>query len=244
MKKLYIAFVLLIFNLKIYSDNNRFRWDTYSTHQPVLYSAVISTKGPIIEFGCGYGSTDMLHEICEKDHRILITLEDDLSWMEKFSSKYEGRGYNKDNTGWHKFYFVPGKNPKDHENPSHWVKFLNEFKLLDELNFDVCFIDQSPWLARYETLKKMKQKARFVIIHDVDYFPMKNIFGKVIKPISQMTEGEFDFHDVFIYYKVFFPDKPWPGFTGPPTLIGSNIDSNFPDVDFSKNIDTKEQTLN
>ena len=236
MKKLcpYIFFLLLC--LRLHGDNNRFSWDCWSTHQPVLYAVAASTKGPIIEFGCGYGSTDLLHEICERNGRILITLEDDLTWMEKFASKYEGRGYNKENSGWHKFFYVPGKNQKDHENPAHWVKFLNEFKLLDELNFDVCFIDQSPWLARYETLKKMKDKARFVIVHDVDFFPTRNIFGKVIKPIRNRTEGEFDFSDVFSSFKVYFPKQPWPGDTGPPTLLGSNFDSDFPLVDYSEKI--------
>ena len=59
---------------------------------------------------------------------------------------------------------------------------MDKFDLLSLLDFDVCFIDQSPWLARYETVKRMKDRARFVLVHDVDYFPMNNIFGKTIKP--------------------------------------------------------------
>ncbi len=233
--KMYLMLFFLCF-LSLYSDNNRFLWDEWSTHQPVLYAVAKATKGPIIEFGCGNGSTDLLHEICEKEGRILITLEDDLGWLNKFARKYEGKGYNPDNSGWHKFYFVPGKNAKDPENPAHWIAFMNKFDLLSLLNFDVCFIDQSPWLARYETLKRMKDKARFVLVHDVDYFPMHDIFGKVIKPISDRTAGEFDFSDVFSAYRVYFPNQPWPGHSGPPTLLGSNFQEDFPEVDFSNHI--------
>lgn len=236
MKKLSFFIFVLMFNFGLFADNNRFFWDDWSTHQPVLYAVATSTKGPIIEFGCGHGSTDLLHEICEKEGRILITLEDDLNWLNQFAAKYEGRGYVSDNSGWHKFFFVPGKNLQDYENPAHWITFLNEFELLNELSFDLCFIDQSPWLARFETVKKMKDIARFVIVHDVDYFPMKGVFGKVVKPIVNKTEGEFDFSDVFTYSHVYFPQQPWPGDTGPPTLLGSNFDSDFPTVDFSKKI--------
>ena len=159
--------------------------------------------------------------------------------MNKFTQKYLGKGYNLDNSGWHKFYYVAGKNLKDLENPAHWVDFMENFDLLTSVDFDVCFIDQSPWLARYETIKRMKNKARFVIVHDVDYFPMNNIFGKTIKPTANMQEGEFDFSDVFSTFRVYFPNKPWPGGTGPPTLLGSNFEENFPEIDFSQKIDIK-----
>lgn len=218
------------------ADNNRFFFDSWSTHQPVLYAVAKSTTGPIIEFGCGNGSTDLLHEICEKEGRILITLEDDLEWLNKFTQKYLGKGYNLDNSGWHKFYHVPGKNLDDRANPSHWVDFMETFELLSSLEFDICFIDQAPWLARYETVKKMKDKARFVLVHDVDYFPMNNIFGKTIRPIENREPGEFDFSDLFSTFQVYFPNEPWPGDSGPPTLLGSNFEETFPEVDFSQTI--------
>lgn len=49
-------------------------------------------------------------------------------------------------------------------------------------------------------------------------------------------EGEFDFQDVFFYFRVYFSAQPWLGDSGPPTLLGSNFDGNFPDIDFSKEI--------
>jgi len=234
--RLILSFFLMLGFSWLNADNNRFFWDDWSTHQPVLYAIATSTKGPIIEFGCGHGSTDLLHEICEKEERILITIEDDLEWLTKFSEKYQGHGYNPDNSGWHKFYYVPGKNLDDRENPAHWIAFMDEFELLDQLSFDVCFIDQAPWLARYETLKRMKDRARFVVVHDVDYFPMNGVFGKVIKPIVDRNKGQFDFSDVFSTFQVYFPNQPWPADTGPPTLLGSNFEKVFPTVDYSNKI--------
>lgn len=233
-------FIAALFSTTLYADNNRFSWDLWSTHQPVLSAAAASTSGPIIEFGSGYGSTDLLHEICERDGRILITLDDDLEWLNKFAQKYLGKGYYPGNTGWHKFFYVPGKDSANPDSPAHWVRFLKHFDLLDQMDFDVCFIDQSPWLGRYETLKIMKNRARFVIVHDVDYFPGNGIFGKVIKPIKKGIEGKFDFSDVFSTFRVYFPNPPWPSDSGPPTLIGSNFETVLPVVDYSKPIVIEE----
>lgn len=214
---------------------NRYLKDAFSTHQPVLYAAALASKGPIVEFGCGYGSTDLLHEICKKDGRLLISLDDNKKWLNRFKEKYK-------NEKWHHFYFVPGKNENNRENPSHWIHFLETNQLLNNTFFGVCFIDQSPWLGRYETLKRMKDKSQFVIVHDADYFPEHGIFGKVIKPINRKkrVEGEFDFSDVFAFFEVYFPSQSWPAETGPPTLIGSNFESRIPHVDYFKEINTPE----
>jgi hypothetical protein len=201
------------------------RTDPYATHQPVLYEMCMRTIGPIIEFGCGNGSTDMLHEICKKNKRLLVSLDDDLEWLTKFSEKYREDG------DWHKFIFVPGKSKEDMDNPQHWVDFLNSFELLKQ-GVDVCFVDQHPWLARYETIKFMRDKARYVVLHDCDYFPNNGIFGATLMPYSKNHHGLFDFSDVFLYFEVYYPhDTLW---IGPPTLIGSDFESNFPHVNFNR----------
>lgn len=197
----------------------------YGTHQPFLYTIAKNTTGPIIEFGCGNGSTGLLHDLCKETGRTLITLEDDLEWLNIFRKKYLGDGYYEDNSGWHKMFFVPGKKNIHDPSPEHWLRFFETFEYLTTLKFDVCFVDQSPWLARYETVKLMKDRALYVIVHDCDYFPKTGIFGKTIRPIDlgRSIPGEFDFSDMFQYFKTYFPPLPWPGETGPPTLIGSNF---------------------
>ncbi len=204
----------------------------YSTHQPVLHKVASITTGPIIEFGCGHGSTKLLHEICKKTGRTLITLEDHQGWLTEFSKQFIGDGYEVNNSGWHKFYFVPGK--KNDTNYDHWVNFFETSEIFNTYTFDLCFIDQSPWMARYETVMRLKDKVKYIILHDCDYFPHVGIFGKVIKACERNVPGVYDFSDIFAAFKVYFPLTPWPGASGPPTLLGSDIVANLPEVDYSK----------
>ncbi len=236
--KYFLSLLLLtIAPISLSAAYDLFKKNPYSTHQPVLYAVVKSTSGPVIEFGTGFGSTDLLHEMCKKEGRILISLDDDREWLSKFKKKYLGDGYKKDNSGWHKFYYVPGRNG---ESPNHWVNFINNCKLIQDLTFDVCFIDQAPWLARFETLKLMKEKSLFILVHDVDYFARNKIFGTEIKQVTQDTPGIYDFSDVLTHSKTYFPNAPWVCETGPPTLLGSQFTNDFPKVDFSSEIVIEE----
>lgn len=210
-------------------------WNDWATHQPVLYEMVMRTSGPIIEFGCGNGSTDLLHELCRQTNRLLITVEDDFEWMSKFTEKYMGDGYEPDNSGWHKFFFVPGKSITDYANADHWIYFLEHCELLKNIQFDVCFVDQSPWQGRVETIIRLKDKSRYVILHDCDYFCENKQLGITVKALDseENIPGIYDFSQTFRYFKLYFPLKPWPGRSGPPTLLASNFESDLPDIDYS-----------
>lgn len=236
-----LTIILGLFSILSHAKWNPKSSDTYATHQPVLVEIANNTNGPIVEFGCGNGSTDVLHEICKKNHRILISIDDNLEWLNIFKEKYLEDGYSKDNSGWHKFLFVPGAT--DGSNPSHWTTFLDNCELLKTMNFDLCFIDQSPGLARTITIMHFKDKARYIILHDCDmyvaheyekFIPNTQAIGKQIQPLNSLnnTPGIYDFSKTFQYFKVFFPAKPWPGHSGPPTLLGSNFESNLPDVNY------------
>ncbi|MFZ4100216.1 MAG: hypothetical protein ACOYKZ_07835 [Chlamydiia bacterium] len=207
------------------------RDDPVATHQPILYQVARATRGPIIEFGCGKGSTPLLHELCKEQGRMLISLDDDAAWLQSLADRYRGDGYEEDNQGWHQFYLVPGKGPTRSEDPAHWVAFIESNTWLNSLHYGCCFIDQAPWLARFETLKRFAAHSDYVVLHDCDYFPVHGIFGRTIKPTVNKQPGVFDFSDVFRVSQVFFPPAPWPGETGPPTLVGSNLKSQLPEID-------------
>ncbi len=56
----------------------------YATHQPVLIACMHLSKGPVLELGCGDGSTLLLHSMCGLTKRNLVTLETDFKWMNSF----------------------------------------------------------------------------------------------------------------------------------------------------------------
>lgn len=232
-KSRYFYFILLGISPQL----NFCSCDTYNTHQPILRKIAEQTQGPIVEFGCGHGSTDVLHEICKKTKRILISVDDNYEWLNLFKEKYRDDGFTDDNSGWHKFLFVPGK--IDDSNPAHWKTFFDSCEILKQTNFDLCFIDQSPGLARTLTILIYKDKAKYIILHDCDMYvgtgfskfvTNQQPIGKQIKPLDSINNipGIYDFSTMFKYFKVYFPPKPWPGHSGPPTLLASNFESNFP----------------
>ena len=184
----------------------------YATHQLLLYNILTLTTGPVIEFGSGLGSTALIHKVCQTKHRKVITLDDNEEWLDRYSDKF--------GTPWHKFIHVHKSKNEAPDAGAHWQKVLMS-DVIKNGGWDLVFIDQSPWIARYDTLLQFKDNAKYIMVHDCDYFPKHNIFG-------QCDGKEYNFDDVFKCYEVYYPPKPWPSKTGPPTLLGSNMVSELP----------------
>lgn len=68
----------------------------YMTHVPALAAAVAHTTGPVLELGCGHGSTPLLHAMCQPTARVLCTVESDSHWAEPFAGRFTAP--------WHGFY--------------------------------------------------------------------------------------------------------------------------------------------
>src|SRR5712692_2833181 len=68
----------------IYDFKNRM-----ATHQPVLWAVANVVQGPIAEFGCGNGSTPLLHEIARRRGLRLVTLDNNPEWLERFRSRMQ-----------------------------------------------------------------------------------------------------------------------------------------------------------
>lgn len=171
--------------------------ESYGTHKKFLEFYVNITDGDIIEFGTGYNSTGLIIECIKNTNRKLISVESNIDWLNKMQELYPPSEN-------HSYVFV---------NEYNWKNYIDS---IEKTDYSIVFIDQSPWIARKWTLDKFKNYAEYVIIHDVDYFPVNKIFGKVI------SEFEFDFSDISNNYKVYYPPKPYPYKTGPPTLVFSN----------------------
>jgi hypothetical protein len=61
----------------------------HGTHQPVLFETAMRCDGPIVELGCGEGSTRLLHDVCAKRNLPLLTLETDANWMNRYAPAFE-----------------------------------------------------------------------------------------------------------------------------------------------------------
>ena len=151
----------------------------YGSHAPILAAIVSQSTGPILELGCGLQSTPLLHQMCLTTKRNLTSCESDVNWFETFL-KYK--------TNWHQMLLV-----------DNWDKC----QVFDK-KWDVVFVDHAPESRRITDVKRLKDKAHFIIIHDT-------------------KEAKYPVLDEFKYRCDYRQLKPW-------TTVVSNFDS----LDFLK----------
>lgn len=187
-----------------YSDN------VYATHQPYLEAYVRATSGDILEFGTGIGSTALIRKCIEGTKRRLISIEDNLEWYNKMITDVPPNEQ-------HTYIYLEKK-----EEDVHWEEFLNSFN--HPSTPSVVFIDQSPWSARLKTIDKFYPIAEYIILHDADYYPASNSFGRITDPSLPFTdESKYDFSKELAKYKLYFPPPPWHEYNhGPPTLVATS----------------------
>jgi hypothetical protein len=207
----------------------------YYTHQPFFIEIIKATKGNILECGCGDGSTMMIKEQIQDSNRKLVSLESNLEWLNKYT-------YLADS--FHDLYHVDATNDDTLETGNKWVEFIEQKKLN---NFEIVFLDSSPWLSRKCCFDYFLDKAKIIIIHDFDYFPGNNIIGKVANKETRIYNGQrlekidCNLDGIVKNYRLFYPPyKYFAGATGPPTLVCSNIMS---DDEFNALINTIEANI-
>lgn len=61
------------------SDND---WDS---HRPLLYTSLYHTTGIVNEFGCGYGSTQLINSFCQKWDRPFYSYDTNKEWVDKMN---------------------------------------------------------------------------------------------------------------------------------------------------------------
>lgn len=114
----------------------------YYSHYPVLAAAVVAGKGSVLELGCGYGSTMMLHYMCRSMGVTLVSYDTDGKWLDKFRAGYEGPG--------HRFVHV-----------QDWAA--------EGLGFGMqgcVFVDCAPGNIRTPLIIQLAARARFIVAHD------------------------------------------------------------------------------
>jgi hypothetical protein len=189
----------------------------YATHQPVLHDVAQLCSGPVVEFGCGEGSTRLLHHTCADRGIDLLTLDSDADWLARYSGTLASDR--------HEFRYV-----------EDWSK---ELGTIERQQWGLVFIDQGSWEPRAETARRLADSAEYIIVHDSDVLVDMGLLGMEIRPILGPHDvGARDYRDVFRSWREFFPDPPWPyPPKGPATLLASNQhDVTSISVDFQQHI--------
>jgi len=79
----------------------------YGTHQRLLLRAALLTQGPMLELGAGWYSTPLLHEMAVAQRRMLLTHDNDPTWV---------RGFGVFNHEYHRVELLK----RSHWDGTHW----------------------------------------------------------------------------------------------------------------------------
>lgn len=118
----------------------------YFSHYPILAAAVARTNGPVLELGCGDGSTPLLHYMCAGTGRYLLTADTNSEWLSKFRAGYYRQRL-------HEFYLV-----------DQW----KDFPLLNFIHdkWSVALVDGAPGEDRAGLALRLKESCTFIVCHD------------------------------------------------------------------------------
>lgn len=119
-------------------------WYMYSTHIPALLWALERTEGAVLELGCGFYSTPLLHSLCNESHRKLVSLESKQSYVDMFSHL----------------------RTDDHiiERVSSW----DECGRLFSEDWGVVLLDHNPQKSRGPVLRALSDNAEMIVVHDTE----------------------------------------------------------------------------
>lgn len=177
--------------------------DAFNTHRPFLKYYLKHTTGDIIEFGTGYGSTPIIRELIKGTNRKLLSFENNSEWYKEISERYP------ENEN-HKYFFS-----------TNWEKDIPLLTSFSK-NISICFVDSAPWESRVLAMNCFKDISQYIMVHDVDYFNNNNIFG-TSEPNEDPNElPTYKYDDISNNWALYYPKKPYPYITGPPTLTFSN----------------------
>lgn len=141
----------------------------YGTHLPCLIKALEKTDGYILELGTGLFSTPYLRYMCMLYNRKLVSYENFKEWYD-FLLKY----------------YKPNKN--------HEINFCKKYSdaQIDEL-WDIVLIDQTPDSSRAEEIIRLKDRAKYIIIHDSNPSNYKvTHYDKIFPLFKYKTEWKGD----------------------------------------------------
>lgn len=128
------------------------------SHIPILTKVLELSDGPVLELGMGPFSTPILHWLCLDKRRQLFSYENGSSWL-KENKHFE--------TDWHKITFV-----------EDWDKID-----IDNIHWGIAFIDHAPAERRAVDIRRLANKADYIILHDSEESQDKHYSYSEIYPL-------------------------------------------------------------
>lgn len=123
----------------------------YGSHKLTLLAAsILTTKddGPVMEMGCGYHSTILLHQIVVNEQkRYLLSTDTDREWLSKFETNMSSSN--------HQFRHIA--------QTSEWDQIGN-----DRPRWSIVFIDHKPGNRRVVDIIRLANVSDIVIVHDTE----------------------------------------------------------------------------
>jgi|LakMenEpi03Aug12_release.lakeMendotaPanAssembly.Ray.scaffolds.fasta_scaffold405496_2 hypothetical protein len=135
----------------------------WCSHRPLLYLALEMTKSsnkPIVELGCGYGSTTQLNQYIQTDKRKLISFDTNQEWLNKFIHLQSNK---------HEFVYKPDNFAYNQESQEWYDKTPEIVDWLTDVSKDgisVCLVDHACGERRHSDIKLIHENCDFMIIHD------------------------------------------------------------------------------
>ena len=130
---------------------------------PALVEAFIRTEGDVLELGCGLHSTMFLDWMCLEYGRRLVTYENDYRFFGLVEHcKREG----------HEMYLI-----------DYW----DQAKI--EQSWGVALIDHAPAMRRKEDIRRLKDWAQVLVVHDTQGRQDKNYKYSEVIPLFRFRKG-------------------------------------------------------
>lgn len=196
----------------------------YATNETFLQACLEHTESfmtpyYVLEFGTGGRSSEIISaHIAKSKSAQYVAFESNESYLRDHQEKYSS-----DRT---QLVSIDSHNS--------WFKAIQSFLAnRTQMRIGLVFIDSSPWESRTLALSLLAEKADFIMVHDVDFFPREGAWGLDLAPMSNLLTayrkagrlshqdlGVRNYGDVFKSWVECFERVPAAP-TGPPTLIGS-----------------------
>jgi hypothetical protein len=143
---------------------NTIKISSVATHYPLLAGVIAKTTSNILELGVGHYSTPMLSFISKATRRTVVSVDTDQDWIDFFEKSYNSLD--------HHFICTDGNNISNAFLKHHaWENAL----------WDVAFIDCAPADDRVNCIEILRERSKYIIVHDAEPEAVVYKWGDVFK---------------------------------------------------------------